>query len=272
MRIIVFFLLSVVCLSYIMLMVWAFLSSLKGTVEFISDKVSLPKDWLFSNYSRAWKTLEAGGNGVPTLVFNALWYSVGTIVISTTTTVCFSYVMARFKFPGAKLLNVINIFVMMVPIMGTLPSMMRIVLGLKIYDTPLFLLTSIGGMGGGLIIYRTAFRNVPWEFAEAAMIDGAGHFRTFLLVMLPQIMPVIIALSISSLIGVWNDYTTPLLFLPSYQNMASGLYVYQIENERTLDVPMLFAGCLMCALPTLLLFAVGQKYMMEIDLSGGIKG
>ncbi|MDR1092796.1 MAG: carbohydrate ABC transporter permease [Clostridiales bacterium] len=269
---VVFVAMAAVCASYILLMLWAFLSSLKGSVEFIGDKVGLPRHWLFSNYAKAWRTLRAGGKGVPTMIFNALWYSCGVIVVSTASTVCFAYVMARFKFPGAKVINVVNIFVMMVPILGSLPSLMRIVLGLGLYDSPLFLLTSVSGMGGGLIIYRTAFRNVPWEFAEAAYIDGAGHFRTFLTVMLPQIVPIIVALSITSLIGVWNDYTTPILFLPSYQNMASGLYVYQIENARTLDTPLLFAGCLMCAAPMLAIFAFGQKYMMEINLSGGLKG
>jgi ABC-type glycerol-3-phosphate transport system permease component len=271
-RIIMFTVLTIICVTYIALILWAFLSSLKGKVEFIRDKVSLPQEWLFSNYARAWKTLSVGGKGVPVMVFNALWYSVGIIVVSTLSTVAFSYVMARFKFPGREVLNVVNMFVMMVPIMGSLPALMAMVLKLGLYDTPFYLLTSVGGMGGGLIIYRTAFRNVPWEFAEAAYIDGAGHFRTFLTVMLPQITPIIIALSIGSFIGVWNDYTTPLLFLPSYQNLASGLYVYQIESARSLDYPMLFAGCLMCALPTTVLFLAGRKYMMQIDLSGGLKG
>ena len=161
---------------------------------------------------------------------------------------------------------------MMMPIMGTMASMMRIILKLGIYDTPFFLLTSIGGFGGGLLIYRTAFRNVPWEFAESGYIDGAGHFKVFYKLMFPQIYPLFIAQVVGGFIGVWNDTITPLLYFPSYPTLASGLYVYQIEQARSLHTPVLFAGCILCALPTLILFLSFQKFMMNIDLSGGIKG
>lgn len=269
---IVWILLLLICLSYFVFFLWAFLCSLKGSTEFLTDTISLPKDWKFDNYIRVWHELTSHGYGVLTMVFNALWYSFGTIIISTMCCTMFAYVMARFWFPGRKFLNTLNIIIMMVPIMGSLPSLMKVVLALGIYDTPFYLLTSIGGFGAGMVIYRTAFRAIPWEFAESAYIDGCNHFQVFWKIMLPQVMPIIVANAITSFIGVWNDYTTPILMLPSYQNLASGLYTYQIAAGRSLDYPLLFAGCLLCAIPTFILFALGQKSMMSISLSGGLKG
>ena len=269
---IVWVVLLLICISYIALFVWAFLCSLKGKVEFIRDKISLPSEWKFSNYTRVLKELSANGYGVPTMIFNGLWYSVGSITISMLCSTMFAYVMARFWFPGRKFFNVLNIVIMMVPIMGTLPSLMKVVLSLHIYDSPLYLLTSIGGFGGGLVIYRTAFRAVSWEYAEAAYIDGCGHFKVWWKIMMPQVLPLVLAQMIGGFIGVWNDYMTPILMLPSYQNLASGLYTYQISTQRSLDYPLLFAGCLLCAIPTFALFSAGQKWMMSISLAGGLKG
>ena len=271
-RLIIFLFLILICLSYLTLIIWAILSSFKSQVEFIKDKLSLPQKWLFSNYRLAWETLSASGNNAGVMVFNALWLSAGQILIGQSCCICFAYVMARFNFPLKSFFNVLNVFIIMVPIIGALPSQMRIILALGLYDSPLFLLTAVGGFGAGLVIYRTAFRNVPWEFAEAGYIDGASHVRVFIELMLPQVAPLIIAQSITCFMMVWNDSITPILYLPSYPTLASGLYVYQIEQERSLHYPMLFAGCLMCAVPTVLLFIFARKYMMEINLAGGLKG
>ena len=65
---------------------------------------------------------------------------------------------------------------------------------------------------------------------------------------------------------------TPLLYLPSYPTLASGLYVYEIEMARKINTPVLFAGCFMCAIPPVLMFIIFNKHMMNVDLSGGLKG
>lgn len=261
-----------VCLFYFVLLLWTFLNSMKGFIEYNQDRVSLPKDWLISNFKLAWETLSAGGKSIPRMIFNALWLSVGGIVISQSCILCFAYVMARYNFPLKKLFNGLNMVIIMVPVIGSLPSFMKMILRLGMYNSPLYLLVHIGGFGGAMIIYRTAFRNIPWEFAEAGFIDGANHFQVFSRLMLPQIKPLIIAQSIGVFINIWNDAMTPLLYLPDYPTLSSGLYVYQIEMERKINTPLLFAGCILCAIPPLIMFICFRKYMMEVDLSGGIKG
>lgn len=272
MRTIIFTFLLIYTVFFVALFTWAFLNSLKGHIEYNSDRLSLPKDWLFSNYKKAFETLEAGGNSVFKMIFNALWLTAGTIIISQACIIMFAYAMARYNFPLKKTFNTLNFIIIMIPIMGSMPSWMRMLLNLGIYDSPLYLLTQIGGFGTSMIIYRTVFRNVPWDFAEAAYIDGANHWQVFLKLMLPQIKPLLIANSIGIFRGTWNDYMTPLLYLPSYQTLSSGLYVYQIEMARKINTPVLFAGCFLCAIPPVVMFIVFNKKMMEVDLSGGLKG
>ena len=252
--------------------VWTFLNSLKGHLEYNKDRLSLPKNWLFSNYKLAMDALSAGGHSATDMIFNAVWLTIGSIIISQACIIMFAYAMARYNFPFKKLFNTLNIIIIMIPIVGSMPSFMRMLLRLGIYDSPWYLLTQVGGFGASMIIYRTVFRNVPWEFAEAAYIDGANHWQVFLKLMVPQIKPLLIANSINLFRSVWNDYMTPLLYLPSFPTLSSGLYVYEIEMARKINTPVLFAGCFLCAIPPVLMFIFFNKKMMEVDLSGGLKG
>ena len=245
-RVIMFTFLLLYALFFVFLFAWTFLNSLKGLVEYNQDRLSLPKKWLFSNYKLAWDTLSAGGRSVVSMIFNALWVTVGGLVISQACVIMFSYAMARLDFPGKKFFNVLNIAIIMIPIMGSMPSYMRMLLNMGIYNSPWYLLVYIGGFGGGMIIYRTAFKNVPWGLAEAAYIDGANHWQVFLKLMVPQIKPLIIAQAIGAFIGTWNDAMTPLLYLPSFPTLASGLYVYEIEMARKINTPVLLPDVL-CA-------------------------
>ena len=271
-RVVISTFLMLYAIFFLAMFVWTFLNSLKGQLEYNKDRLSLPKDWLFSNYKLAMETLSAGGHSVTDMIFNALWLTVGGIIISQACIIMFAYAMARYNFPLKKLFNTLNIIIIMIPIVGSMPSFMRMLLRLGIYDSPWYLLTQIGGFGASMIIYRTVFRNVPWDFAEAAYIDGANHWQVFLKLMVPQIKPLLIANSINLFRAVWNDYMTPLLYLPSFPTLSSGLYVYEIEMARKINTPVLFAGCFLCAIPPVLMFIFFNKKMMEVDLSGGLKG
>jgi len=90
--------------------------------------------------------------------------------------------------------------------------------------------------------------------------------------MLPMAISPITALFVVTCVGMWNDYMIPILFLPSYYTIPAGLYIYQIEQMRTMDYPLMFAGILISMLPILLLFIVLQEKLMSLSLAGGLKG
>ena len=104
------------------------------------------------------------------------------------------------------------------------------------------------------------------------MIDGAGHFRTFIKVMMPQALGVIMALVLVAFIGQWNDYMFPILFLKDWPTLSSGLYIYQIEQVRSTNYPVLFAGLIISILPVLALYILFQNTLLDMTMSGGLKG
>ncbi len=106
----------------------------------------------------------------------------------------------------------------------------------------------------------------------AAQMDGANFYQTYFKTMRPQAMPMALTLGILMFIGKWNDYMSPLLYLPKMPTLATGLYRYQTIVERNGNYPVLFAGLFMCLLPILILFGIfSDKLMANINI-GGLKG
>ena len=123
-----------------------------------------------------------------------------------------------------------------------------------------------------IIMLKNGMESVNDSICEAAQIDGAGHFRTFLQVMMPQATGVIMALFLVAFIGQWNDYQFPILFLKDYPTLSSGLYIYQIEQVRETNYPVLFAGISIRIIPVIALYIAFQNTLMDMQLSGGLKG
>lgn len=252
---------------------WLFLSSLKKPFEYIiSDTFALPEQWMFKNYVSAFVQLKVKNTGFLGMVFNSIWMTVlsnGLYLMFSSMT---AYVISKFKFKGRSFLYAMTIFIMILPITGSLPADVKLRMDLNIFDSPLQLIVCCGGFGSTFLILYAFFQNVAWEYAEAAMIDGASHDLVFWKIMLPQVMPALLTLFITSFIGGWNDYMTSILYYPSYPTLASGLYLYESAMESSSNYPVYFAGVFISIIPILILFIAFQKLIMTSVSIGGLKG
>ena len=270
-RTIIFTFLCLWTLSFFICVFWLFMSSLKGKVEYSLDKVGFPEKLLFENYSLAFTVLSSTGKSVPVMIFNSLWRVLGTIIISQIFCNAVAYVLAKYKFPGRDFLYWLSIMVMMIPIYGSMPATLKLYNAIGIYDSPFQLIAATNVIGSILIPY-SCYKNLSWTYAEAAFVEGAGHFRVFFQIMLPQMSTIIIALSVTAFVSGWNDYMTSIVYMPSYPTLATGLYIYQIESKRKMNYPTLYAGLIMSVVPVLILFVCCQNTFMELDIGRGLKG
>lgn len=270
-QIVGFIIFAIYAVSILGSLIWTFMNSLKMRTEYMDSVVALPEKWLFSNYLKAFEVLEAGGKNVFTMFFNSLWLSVGGPTIGILSASMASYVMAKYKFPGRNLIWGIMITIMVIPIYGATASTYKIYQALNIYDSPFILITKICGLGGNMMMIA-AFGSISNTYNEAAFMEGCGHFRAFWQVIFPQVTGLLSALWIMDFISMWNNYMMPIMYLPSYITLTSGLYIYQIEQSRQLDIPVLFAGALLCILPAVVLFTVFQDKFLNLSYGGGIKG
>lgn len=269
--VIVFIVFVLYSASLVGCLLWAFMNSLKGKYEYLENVVALPKDWLFSNYIKAFEVIEVNDTNAITMLFNSLWLALCRPAINLVTATMASYVMSKYKFPGRGLIWGIMLTTMVLPIYGSGSAGLILYKNLGFYDSPTILLASVTGLGGSIMII-SAFDGVSKSYMEAAFVEGAGHFRVFWQIMVPQISGLISALFIMSFVGNWNDYMTSVTYLPSYLTLSTGLYLFQEFNARTLNVPLLFAGALLCMIPTTALYVIFQDKFMNLSFGGGIKG
>ncbi len=258
--------------SYLYVLLWTVMSSLKSNREFFSSPFALPQNWLFKNYLDSFKMLEYNGTNYFGMLFNSLWFTFGGLIISLIVSACTAYVLAKYKFRGSQAIYATALFIMIIPIMGSLPANYKLMSDLGLRNSPLFLITFTGGFGFNFFILHSYFRNLPWSYAEAAFIDGAGHLYTFTRIMLPQAGACLFALAVQGFIGYWNDYMTPILYLDAFPTISSGLFYYQEQIKFASNEPVYFAGVLMSMTPALLLFIFFQDIIMENTVAGGLKG
>ncbi|HIZ09764.1 MAG TPA: carbohydrate ABC transporter permease [Candidatus Borkfalkia avicola] len=271
-KIVMFVIFLIYAISLLYPILFGFLSSLKTQSEYSNAPTALPVEWLFSNYIDAFVELSADGADMFTMLFNSLWYTVGGTVLGIFVSMMTAYVAAKYEFPGKKLVYGISVFVMMIPIVGAMPSQFRIYTALGIINSPALLISFASGVGFNFIVLYAFYQSLSWEYAEAAFIDGAGDFRVFIQVMVPQTMSVVLALAVVTCVTFWNDYMGPLLFLKSYPTLATGIYRYKALSVMNQNMPVYFAALIMSMIPVVALYIAFQNKMMDLSLGGGIKG
>lgn len=258
-RTLIFFAFTFYAISLIYPLVWIFLSSLKESTEYMTNnKMDLPENWQFINYLKAFEGLNIEGKDMFDMFGNSLWFTIGGTIAGVSVSCMTAYTVAKYRFAGSKIIYWTAIVSMMIPIVGSLPSQFKVYTALGIIETPWLLLAFMNGFGFNFLVLHSYFESLPRSYMEAAFMDGASHFSCFWRVMLPQAKSPIMALSIVSAIGFWNDYTTPLLFLKESPTLSSGVYMYQVINTRILNMPVLFAGILLTAVPVLILYAFSK--------------
>ena len=250
---------------------WCFMNSFKGMQEFFYNVNGLPVVWYFDNWKTSF-TLSIDNNiTIPQMYLNSMILTVGCTFFSMFSCSATAYVLTKFDFYGKSAIYTAAIVIMMIPTMGSMAAMYRLYnnIGLINTYTGIFI-TSMGGFGSGFLLLYGFYKNLSWTYAEAAQIDGAGHFRIYFGIMLPMAVPALTAVGILTGIGFWNDYFTVYMYAPEKANIAYG--IQRISSEAGADLPQVFAAMMLSVIPVLVVFACFQKTIMQNTAVGGVKG
>ena len=260
-------------LSLFIVIVWGINVSLtQGRAFDLDPNRFFPEKYYFGNYVDAFRTISFQDSNYFDMLLNSVWFSAGATFMKLLATVCFAYVVARYRFFGRRFLYAFVLVQMMLPVYGQTTANYLLMDTLGLLDSPLFLLGMGAGHGMYFLICHSFFQTMAAGYEEAARLDGAGYMRTFLQIMLPLSKPILISIGLLTFISCWNDYSTTLLYLPSYPTLTSGLYRYKTVAIYTLDTSVYFAGVFISALPITVLFIVFNKTLMENMTIGGLKG
>lgn len=266
----IFFLIYALMLIYPL--VWGFISSFKGAKVYWNNMFGIIFEYKFENYARAIREISDGDISFFGMFWNSIWFAVGSAFLTMEFTCAYSYVLAKYKFKGRNFLYGLCLFMISVPIGATLTSTYRLMYSLKLANSYLILITATNVYGMNLILFHSYWKNISWSYAEAAQIDGTNFYQIYFKAMRPQATPLMFTLGLMLFIGKWNDYMSPLLYLPKKLTLATGLFRYNETAMRTGNMPVLFAGLFVCVAPILVVFAIFQDKMMGNISIGGLKG
>lgn len=263
--------------TFIFPFIWLFFNSLKKPLEYAQNTMSLPKTWRWSNFSKAltYSSTDTNGYNLLQMLGTSVLVAGGGTLATVITSSCAAWVVAKYKFPGRSLIFSVVIFSLIVPIVGSLPSQMQLMKGMGLMDSVIgVIFLYSGGFGTNFLLLYSFFKNLSWTYVEAAKIDGASDFRIFVQIVLPMAKGPMIAVGVLSLIGLWNDYLTPSIYLSKQPTISYGIYIMQtaINNGGSSDYPLFFAMILLTIIPILLIFILFNKTIMENTTVGGLKG
>ena len=123
----------------------------------------------------------------------------------------------------------------------------------------------------GVFLLRQAMMAIPESLSESAKIDGAGHFTIFFRIIFPMIKPSVATLATLKFVWTWNDYQTPLIFLNDRSLFTIQLGMKQFATESGSIYSLVMAAAVSATLPLILIFLLGQRYIIEGIASGAVK-
>ena len=263
-------------LSFLFVLVWMFCNSIRPQKSYFNNVLAFwnLKGATFDNYVKIFTTKYSSAK---ITMFGMLKNSLVLIAVCTglqaIVPVITGYVVARYKTRLGAVAVQLVIISMVVPAIGSTASTYAFMSAIKLKDKWLgIFLMNAGGLGFGMLLYKNYFSSISWEYAESAFLDGAGNLRVFFSIMYPQALPLIVSMAILNVIGLWNDYMTPYLFLNSKPTVALGVYSIQTRAEQSGAMPQAFAAMTFMTVFGLAIYAGFSKTIMSSMSVGGLKG
>lgn len=265
--------------AFFLLPLWVMLiNSLKPLDEITGgDILSLPSQWTVQPWIEAWSSAQIGveATGLRPFFWNSMLMVVPAVTISTILGALNGYILTKYTFPGAGVVFGMLLLACFIPFQIVLIPMATVLgtLGLAGTTAGLVLVHVVYGLGFTTLFFRNYYAAFPTELVRAAQIDGAGFFTIFYRILLPSSGPIIVVTVIWQFTNIWNDF----LFGVSFADVDSVPMTVALNNlvssstgERPYNVH--FAGAILAALPTLVVYIVSGRYFVRGLMAGAVKG
>lgn len=202
---------------------------------------------------------------------NSFMYGVTIVVCNVLVNSMAAYALAKFNFPGKKIIMAVIIFILIVPMETGIVPLFVIVNALHLVNTIPGLVAPAIGNVFNIFLFRQFFMNIPGELEEAAVLDGASRLRIFFSIIIPLSKPIIATISILTFIGSWNDFLWPVLMFTENSKMPLQVILNVLNNTDPVYTNEVMAGLTVSTIPIILVYAFFQKYIVEGISHTGIK-
>lgn len=264
---------AAVAFSYLYLLIWALLAGLRMHTEIVMDPFGLPTVLNWKNYIDVFKLLKVGNKNFWDMFFNSVYFSIVPTLIRQFLIMTFAYCCTRYKFPGSTLPYTIIMIMLTLPLYGRGGAQYILFSRLNLIDSYFYPFAAIGDAFSMVFLYyRAYYINMTGAYMEAAKIDGAGDFQCYFRIIIPMTKPLFGAMFLTGWLGEWNSYEGALIYLPSLPTLPVGIYQFNTEMIYQARLDILFAACVIVAIPAIILFTAFNKLITTSVSVGGLKG
>ncbi len=274
----IYLILVLFCLYYLLPLYVMLANSFKPLSEIqAGGMMALPKDWTAAPWASAWSTAQIGvaATGLRPFFLNSILMVVPAVAISTVLGALNGYVLTKWRFRGDTIVFGLLLFACFIPFQMVLIPMARMLglMGLAGTVPGLIFVHIVYGIGFSTLYFRNYYQQFPTELVRAAQIDGAGFFTIFRRIMLPSSGPIAVVCVIWQFTNIWNDF----LFGVSFSDFDSQPMTVALNNlvqssTGVKEYNVHFAGAIMAAAPTLLVYVVAGRYFVRGLMAGSVKG
>lgn len=272
-----YLILGLFALFYLLPLYVMAVNSLKPLAEITSgNMMALPQDWTLQAWSSAWSTAQIGvePTGLRPYFVNSILMVVPAVTISTVVGALNGYVLTKWRFWGDSWVFGLMLFACFIPFQIVLIPMAVVLGKLHLAGTVpgLILVHVVYGLGFTTLYFRNYYAAFPTELVRAAQIDGAGFFRIFWRILLPVSGPIAVVSVIWQFTNIWNDFLFGASFGGTAQPMTVALNNLVQSSTGVKEYNVHFAGAILAALPTLLVYILAGRYFVRGLMAGSVKG
>lgn len=266
-KILMYAVLVIACLVVILPILYVLLGSFKSVKELnTTSAFSFPQEFVFQNYADA---IEKGNivNGLRNTALLIVVCCFGTILTGTMT----AFVVQRFNTILSRAVKGAFLLAVLLPNISMQVTVYQILAKMHLVGTfwaPIILW--VGTDIVSIYIFIQFLSQISPSLDESGIVDGASYPRIYWSIILPNLKPAVATVLIMKFVSIYNDFYTPTLYMPNNQYVISTVLM-KIMNDTTVKYPVLFAGVVICIIPTLLIFLFLQKYIYSGLVSGAVK-
>lgn len=260
-----------ICFSiFVLPFIFIALMAVKSKQEAALMTFSLPVKFLF--WENLQEVIKARDYMLLTAYFNSILITVCAVALLVLFGAMVGFVLQRRPSQTNRVVYGFVLAGLMIP-PAVIPTIW-VLQGLGLFKTisGMVLIQVAYGLAFSILLYRSFIASIPRELDEAAIIDGAKPWQVFFKVILPLLKPVTLTNIVVQSVGIFNDFTNPLYYLPGKNNVTVQLTLYNFQSQFQSQFNLLFMNVLLITIPPLLVFMFFNRQIVAGMTSGGVKG
>lgn len=245
------------------------INSVKSLQEVTVNMLSLPVKIHMENFTEAISRMNFNVS-IKNTVFITIFSLIGVLLFSSMT----AYQVVRKNCLASKLIFVGLLLSMAIPFQVLMVPVVIVAKNLKLVDSQIGLVIMYWGflLPLGIFLYQGFIKSIPIEIEEAAYADGCNQYQVFFRIIFPIMKPMTVTVAVLNLLGVYNDFTLPLIMLSSKERKTIPLALSNFFGSNVNEWQLIMAAILITVLPMLIIYIILQKQIMSGYTEGAVKG